>query len=384
MNREGRPPNYTQEQFDEMWQLYKNGYKLWDISQAMNINPGSIHIVLQKYGGIAPCRRKPRKDRLTLEDREEISRGIACKESMRQIAKRLRRPVSTVSREVARNGGAASYRAAMAHKQALIKLRRPKPCKLDLNEKLCQHVVEKLELDWSPEQIAGELPLSFPDDESMRISHETIYKTIFIQARGSLEKELRAHLRTKRKLRKSRGSTTKEPKQGRIVDAVSIRERPAEAEDRAIPGHWEGDLVFGTIDSEAATLVERTSRFLMLVRLESKSAPYVSDALARHVGTLPAQLKRSLTWDRGSEMADHKRFTVDTGVQVYFCDPKSPWQRGSNENTNGLLRQYLPRGRGISGYTQEELDEIAWRLNTRPRKTLGFMTPAAKLEEVLR
>lgn len=384
MNRKGRRPNYSPEQFDEIWRLYKDGYKLWDISQEMNINPGSIYGILHRYGGIAPYRRRPHKDRLTLSEREEISRGIACEESMRQIAKRLKRPASTISREVGRNGGAKAYRATSAQKNALVNLERPKPCKLDVNEKLRDHVIEKLKLDWSPEQIAGELPLSFPDDENMRISHETIYKTIFIQARGSLEHELRTHLRTKRKLRKSKSSATEEPKQGRIVDAVSIRQRPAEAEDRAIPGHWEGDLVLGTIDSEVATLVERTSRFLMLVRLESKSAPYVSDALARHVKALPAQLKRSLTWDRGSEMADHKRFTIDTGVQVYFCDPKSPWQRGSNENTNGLLRQYLPRGKNISGYTQEELDEIAWRLNTRPRKTLGFMTPAAKLEEVLR
>ena len=384
MNREGRRPNYTKEQFDEIWRLYKSGYKLWDISQEMGINPGSIHIVLHRYGGIAPYRRKPRKDRLALSDREEISRGIACGESMRCIAERLERPVSTVSREVGRNGGTKAYRAASAQRNALANLERPKPCKLDTNERLRDYVVEKLRLDWSPEQIAGELPLSFPDDKSMRISHETIYKTIFIQARGSLEKELRTHLRTRRKLRKSRASTTGEPKQGRIVDAVSIRQRPAEADDRAIPGHWEGDLVLGTIDSEVATLVERTSRFLMLVRLESKNAPHVSDALARHVKTLPAQLKRSLTWDRGSEMADHKRFTVDTGVQVYFCDPQSPWQRGSNENTNGLLRQYLPRGKNLSGYTQGELDEIAMRLNTRLRKTLGFMTPAAKLEEVLR
>lgn len=384
MNREGRPPNYTKEQFDEIWRLYGSGYRLWDISQEMSINPGSIHIILHRYGGIAPYRRKPRRDRLTLSDREEISRGIACGESLRQIARRLARPVSTISREVRRNGGKAAYRAASAQRNALANLERPKPCKLDVNEKLREHVVEKLRLDWSPEQIAGELPLSFPDDEGMRISHETIYKTIFIQARGSLEKELRTHLRTRRKLRKSRASTSSQPKQGQIVDAASIRRRPAEADDRAIPGHWEGDLVLGTIDSEVATLVERTSRFLMLVRLESKGAPHVSDALARHVKTLPAQLKRSLTWDRGSEMADHRRFTVDTGVQVYFCDPKSPWQRGSNENTNGLLRQYLPRGKNISGYTQEELDEIALRLNTRPRKTLGFMTPAAKLEEVLR
>jgi len=350
----------------------------------MGINPGSIHIVLHWCGGIAPYRRRPRRDRLTLSDREEMSRGIACGESMRCIAERLERPVSTVSREVGRNGGTKAYRAASAQRNALASLERPKPCRLDTNERLRDYVVEKPRLDWSPEQMAGELPLSFPDDESMRISHETIYKTILIQARGSLERELRAHLRTRRKLRKSRASTTGEPKQGRMVDAVSIRQRPSEADDRAIPGHWEGDLVLGTIDSEVATLVERTSRFLMLVRLESKNAPHVSDALARHVKTLPAQLKRSPAWDRGSEMADHKRFTVDTGVQACLCDPKSPWQRGGSENTNGLLRQYLPRGKNLSGYTQEELDEIALRLNTRPMKTLGFMTPAARLEEVLR
>ena len=376
MNREGRPPNYTKEQFDKIWRLYKSGHRLWDISQKMNINPGSIHIILHRYGGIAPYRRRPRKDRLSLSEREEISRGIACGKSMGCIAERLERPVSTISREVGRNGGTKAYRAALAQRNALANLKRPKPCKLDTNERLRDHIIEKLKLDWSPEQIAGELPLSFPDDESMRISHETIYRTIFIQARGSLEKELRIHLRTKRKLRKSRASAARRTQ--------AIRQRPAKAKDRAILRHGEGDLVLGTIDSQVATLVERTSRFLMLVRLESKFAPYVSAALARHVKTLPVQLKRSLTCNRGSEMADHKRFTIDTGVQVYFCDPKSPWQRKSNENTNGLLRQYLPRGKNLSGYTQEELDEIAMRLNTRPRKTLGFMAPAAKLEEVLR
>lgn len=383
MNKEGRPPNYTPEQFDSIWGLYKGGNKLWDIAQALGINPGSIHIVLHRHGGIAPYKRVVRKGHLSLEEREEISRGIAAGDSVRAIAKTLGRPASTVSRELSRNGGCDRYRATKAQKRALLELRRPKPCKLDINSKLRNHVTEKLKADWSPEQIAGELPLSHPEDESMRISHETIYKTIFIQARGALEKELRAHLRSKRKLRKSRGSKPKEPKQGQITDAVSIRQRPAEAEDRSVPGHWEGDLVFGTIDSQVATLVERTSRFLMLVKIDSKHAPEVSSALARHIGSLPDQLKRSLTWDRGSEMADHKSFTVESGVTVYFCDPQSPWQRGSNENTNGLLRQYLPRGKDVSCYTQGELDEIALRLNTRPRKTLGFMTPAAKLEEVL-
>lgn len=384
MNREGRSPNYTQDQFDEVWRLYRSGSKLWDIAQILDINPGSIHIILHRYGGIAPPKRKPREGRLTVNDREEISRGIASGESMRAIAKRLGRPPSTISREVLRNGGKDRYRAARAQKRAMQQLRRPKPCLLDVNEKLRNHVIARLQLDWSPEQIAGELPLSYPDDKSMRISHETIYKSIFIQARGALEKELRSHLRSKRKLRKSRGSEFKEAKQGRIIDALSIRERPAEAEDRAVPGHWEGDLVFGTIDSQVATLVERTSRFLMIVKIPTKHAPDVSSILARHVGALPDQLKKSVTWDRGSEMADHKQFTIDSGVRVYFCDPRSPWQRGSNENANGLLRQYLPKGEDISHYSQKELDEIALRLNTRPRKTLGFMTPAVKLEEVLR
>ena len=296
----------------------------------------------------------------------------------------MEKPVSTVSREVSRNGGRTAYRALAAHQRAQDQRSRPKPHLLDIHEVLRQHVLDKLFLDWSPEQIAGDLPMSFPDDETMRISHETIYRMIFVQARGALKKELCTHLRSRRKLRKSRNAGGKPSMQGKIIGAVSIRQRPAEAEDRAIPGHWEGDLVLGTIDSQVATLVERTSRFLMLVRVESKQTVVVSGAIARQVVTLPEQLKRSVTWDRGTEFAGHAQFTVVTGIPVYFCDPQSPWQRGSNENTNGLLRQYLPRGTNLSPYSQEELDGIALRLNTRPRKSLGFMTPAAKLEEVLR
>lgn len=384
MNKRGRPPNYSETQFTEVWRLWNEGNKLWDIAQILQINPGSIHIILHKHGGIAPYERKQREGQLTIEEREAISRGLAADTSLRDIAHSLGRTVSTISREVSRNGGKNAYRAMSAHDRAQEQRRRPKPYRLDIHEKLRHHVINKLLLNWSPEQIAGELPMSYPDDETMRISHETIYKMIYVQARGALKKELCSHLRSRRKLRKNRSAGNKSSKQGQIIDLVSIRERPAEVEDRAIPGHWEGDLVLATIDSQVATLVERTSRFLMLIRIESKHATVVSDAIQKHVVTLPDQLKRSITWDRGSELADHKRFTVETGIPVYFCDPRSPWQRGSNENTNGLLRQYLPRGKDVSHYTQEELDEIALSLNTRPRKTLGFMTPAAKLKEVLR
>lgn len=380
----GRRPNYTEAQFNQVWQLRKEGYKSWDISQMLQINPGSIHIILHNHGGIEPRKRKEREGHLTIEDRETISRGLASGCSIRAISKILNRPASTISREVCRNGGKNRYRAMVAHQQAQENRKRPKPTLLDINEKLRQHVFEKLLLNWSPEQIAGELPMSYPDDETMRISHETIYKMIYVQTRGTLKKELCAHLRRKRKLRRSRSLGNKSPKQGQILDSVSIRERPAEVDDRVIPGHWEGDLLVGTIDSQVATLVEQTSRFLMLIRLESKQATYVSEAISKHVVTLPDQLKKSLTWDRGSEFADHKNFTVASGIPVYFCDPQSPWQRGSNENTNGLLRQYLPRGQNFSQYSQKDLDAIANELNTRPRKTLGFRTPAAVLDEVLR
>jgi IS30 family transposase len=383
VTRTGRPPNYTKEQYALIWQLRKEGNRLCDIAQKTGINPGSIHGLFNRLGGIAPYIEKPHPWKLSMQEREEISRGISQKESIRSIASRLGRPPSTISREINRNGGVGAYRAVKAQERATVNVKRPKPCLLDTNEKLRNHVIEKLNLDWSPEQIAGELKVSYPDDETMRISHETIYKTLYIQSRGALNKELCNHLRTARKYRKSKGDNREKAKQGRIVDAVSISERPPEADDRAVPGHWEGDLILGTIDSQVATLVERTSRFVMLTKTETKEAPAVGKALAEHMRTLPKQLKQSLTWDQGSEMAAHKLFTIDSGIDVYFCDPHSPWQRGSNENTNGLLRQYLPRGKNVANYTQEELDVIAYRLNTRPRKVLDFMTPAAKLKEVL-
>ena len=288
--------------------------------------------------------------------------------------------MSTVSREVARHGGRPLYRANEADQQAWESALRPKACLLAIHGKLQEIVASKLILDWSPEQISGWLKSQYPEDESMRVSHETIYRSLFIQARGVLKKELIQHLRSKRRIRRSRHSRDGGHRSGQIVDAISIRERPAEIEDRAIPGHWEGDLLGGTKNSHIATLVERHSRFTMLVKVPSKDTATVVAALSRHVRKLPASLRRSLTWDRGLEMAKHKSFTVATNVKVYFCDPQSPWQRGTNENTNGLLRQYFPKRTDLSGYSQAELDKVALRLNQRPRKTLGFETPASRLQ----
>jgi IS30 family transposase len=336
--------------------------------------------MLAQYGGIAPAARRRSPLTLTLAEREEISRGLACSSSIRDIAKGLKRAVSTVSREVARHGGRPLYRASDADQQAWESALRPKRCLLAMHVKLQDIVAGKLILDWSPEQISGWLKSQYPEDESMRASHETIYRSLFIQARGVLKKELIQHLRFQRRIRRSRHARDRGHRRGQIVDAISIRERPAEIEDRAIPGHWEGDLIGGTKNSHIATLVERHSRFTMLVKVSSKDTATVVAALSRHIRKLPASLRRSLTWDRGLEMAQHKSFTVDTEVKVYFCDPQSPWQRGSNENTNGLLRQYFPKRTDLSGYSQEELDEVALRLNQRPRKTLGFQTPADRLQ----
>jgi IS30 family transposase len=289
--------------------------------------------------------------------------------------------VSTVSREVARHGGRPQYRANEADHRAWESALRPKPCLLARKGKLQEIVASKLILDWSPEQISGWLKMQYPQDESMRVSHETIYRSLFIQARGVLKQELIQHLRSKRRIRRSRKSRDSGHRCGQIVDAISIRERPAEIEDRAVPGHWEGDLIGGTKNSHIATLVERHSRFTALVKVPSKDTATVVAALSRYVRKLPACLRRSLTWDRGLEMAKHKSFTVATNVKVYFCDPQSPWQRGSNENTNGLLRQYFPKRTDLSVHSQAELDKVALRLNQRPRKTLGFETPADRLRD---
>jgi len=318
-----------------------------------------------------------------MEEREEISRGIAAGDSARRIAARLQRPVCTVSRELARNCGRSQYRASEADALAGDRARRPKQCRLAANPKLRYLVAGKLSAYWSPEQISGWLKQQFPTDPSLHLSHETIYRMLFVQARGALKKELIAHLRTLRRLRRPNGVPHSTGLRGHIVEAVSIRERPAEAEDRAVPGHWEGDLLCGGKNTYIATLVERQTRFVMLIKVPGKDSASVVSALSKHVRKLPLELRRSLTWDRGHEMAEHKRFTVATRVQVYFCDPQSPWQRGSNENTNGLLRQFFPKKTPLDGYSQAYLDKIALLLNTRPRKTLGFQTPAQRLAAVL-
>jgi IS30 family transposase len=363
----------------DLWGRWKAGQSLHEIGRAFGKSHVSIQFILSQHGGIVPTARRRSLLTLTLAEREDISRGIACGSSIREIAKGLQRAVSTVSREVARHGGRPQYRASEADQQAWQSALRPKMCLLAVHSKLQEIVASKLILDWSPQQISGWLKTEYPEDERMRVSHETIYRSLFIQARGVLKKELIQHLRSKRRIRRSRHSRVGGQKRGQIVDAISIRERPAEIEDRAIPGHWEGDLLGGTNNSHIATLVERHSRFVVLVKVSSKDTAVVVAALSRHVRKLPASLWRSLTWDRGLEMAQHKSFTVATNVQVYFCDPQSPWQRGTNENTNGLLRQYFPKGTDLSGYSQSDLDKVALRLNQRPRKTLGFETPESRL-----
>ena len=374
-----RPARLSATQKADVWKRWKAGQSLHEIGRVFSRNHGAIYFLLSLHGGIIPAARRRSPITLTLAEREDISRGIASGWSIRAIAKGLQRAASTVSREVARHGGRPLYRASEADQQAWESALRPKVCLLAIHRKLQEIVASKLILDWSPEQISGWLKRQYPEDESMRVSHETIYRSLFIQARGVLKKELIQHLRSKRRIRHSRHSRVSGHRRGQIVDAISIRERPAEIEDRAIPGHWEGDLLGGTKNSHIATLVERHSRFTALVKVPSKDTATVVAALSRHVRKLPAYLRRSLTWDRGLEMAQHKTFTVATNVKVYFCDPQSPWQRGSNENTNGLLRQYFPKRMDLSGFSQSELDKVAQRLNQRPRKTLGFETPASRL-----
>jgi IS30 family transposase len=364
----------------DIWSRWKAGQSLHEIGRAFDKPHSSIRCLLLPRGGIPPAARCRSRLVLTLGERENISRGIASGSPLREIARRLDRAASTVSREVARHGGRPAYRAHEADDQAWESALRPKKCLLALHPRLREVVASKLILDWSPEQISGWLKTQYPDDASMRVSHETIYRSLFIQARGVLKKELMDHLRSKRRMRRSQHSHIFRDSRGQIVDAISIRERPAEVEDRAIPGHWEGDLLSGAKNSYIATLVERHSRFAMLIKVPSKETEAVVAALSQHVRKLPVTLRRSLTWDRGLEMAKHKDFTVATDVQVYFCDPQSPWQRGSNENTNLLLRQYFPRGTDLSGYSQAQLNQVALRLNQRPRKTLGFETPASKLQ----
>jgi IS30 family transposase len=365
----------------DVWSRWKAGQSLHEIGRVFDKPHSCIRAALLPRGGIPPAARRRSRLALTFAEREDISRGIASGCSIREIARGLDRAASSVCREVARHGGRPAYRAHDADHQAWVSALRPKRCLLGVNRKLRDLVASKLLLDWSPEQISGWLKTQYPNDESLRVSHETIYRSLFIQARGALKKELMDQLRSKRRQRRSRHSSEQGQSRGQIVDAISIRQRPAEAEDRALPGHWEGDLLAGGKNSYIATLVERHSRFAMLIKVPSKETEAVVAALTQQVRKLPSSLKRSLTWDRGLEMAKHKEFTVATKVQVYFCDPQSPWQRGTNENTNLLLRQYFPKRTDLSGYTQADLDQVALRLNQRPRKTLGFQTPASKLQQ---
>ena len=363
----------------EVWSRWKQGQSLSEIGRAVDRIPGAVFHVLQARGGIAPVPRHRSAVVLTAAEREEISRGLAAGVSFGQIGVRLGRATSTVSREVGHNGGRRWYRAAIADAKAWKQARRPKRCRLALHPALRAHVAEKLSADWSPQQIAGWLKRTYPLDLDMHVSHETIYLSLFVQSRGVLKKALIRHLRRRKTMRRSKQATTAGQRRGQIIDAVSIRERPASVEDRAVPGHWEGDLLTGAANTHIATLVERQSRFVMLVRLPGKDTTSVVRALSRRVRALPAGLMSSLTWDRGMELAAHKAFTVATDVRVYFCDPQSPWQRGSNENTNGLLRQYFPEGTNFGTYTQAKLNAVARQLNTRPRKTLGYDTPADRL-----
>jgi len=380
MARPGRL-GLTAPQKTELWQRWHEGETITDISYALGTFRSSIYTVLQHHGGFAPPPRQRSAHALSLAEREEISRGLSAGHSMRQLAKTLRRSPSTISREIARNGGSQAYRATRADQRAWEQSRRPKACLLAQQGRLRRIIANKLTLDWSPQQISGWLKCAYPDDEILHVSHETIYKSLFVQARGVLKKELQKHLRTQRSFRLARKRSIKERGRGQIVDGISIRERPAEIEDRAVPGHWEGDLIAGFAHSYIATLVERHSRYTMLVKVKGKDTHSVVTALSKQIRKLPDQLRRSLTWDRGVELAHHKTLTMATAIDVYFCDPRSPWQRGTNENTNRLLRQYFPKGSDLAIHSQTKLNAVARQLNERPRKTLGYKTPAERFNE---
>ena len=372
---------YTEAQKALMWNRWQKGDSLETIARLFERGHSSVQRILQESGGIRLAQRRRSRLALSLSEREEISRAMVAARSLRSIATSLGRAPSTVSREIRRNGGRRGYRASTADQAARDRARRPKTCRLVQNRALAGIVAEKLQLEWSPEQIAGWLKRRYPDDENYRVSHETIYRSLFIQARGALKKELLQHLRRTRAMRRSRHHTQKTEDHGRITDTVSISERPASVEERAVPGHWEGDLLFGRNNSQVATLVERHTRYVMLAKVEAKDTETVINALIKHAHKLPRELYQSLTWDRGKEMANHQRFTLATDIKVYFCDPQNPWQRGSNENTNGLLRQYFPKGTDLSVHSQAKLNAVARRLNERPRKTLDYETPAERFSQ---
>lgn len=379
MGRPGIPDSGKQ----ELWDRWRAGESISQIAVALSKPPGSVFTVLRHYGGIAPKKRTRRPGYLTLAEREEISRALACGHSLRQIARDLGRAPSSISREVKRNKGVKKYRAVDADDRAWRRARRRRPCLLALNSRLRGFVASKLADDWSPQQIAGYLSVNYADDPLMQISHETIYKSLFIQTRGVLARALQEHLRTRRPIRKHKSHSVKGQRRSIITDAVSISERPAEADDRAVPGHWEGDLLLGRGFTQIATLVERSTRYTILVQLDGRDMNSVTSGIIREMQKMPNKLLKSLTWDRGMELASHKQITIDTGLSVFFADPRSPWQRGTNENTNGLLRQYFPKGTSMKDLTQEQLDATATKLNSRPRKTLGYATPADKLNELM-
>ena len=362
----------------ELWDRWQRGESMRSIGRVFGKPSSSIYFQLAPYGGIRPAPRRRSRLALTLSEREEISRGIVARRSIRFMASLLGRSPSTVSREVCRNGGYDRYRAAVADEQAWVRARCPKRCKLANSPWLRRAVARKLKLNWSPEQIAGWLKRVHPREETYQVSHETIYRSLFVQTRGVLKKELLGHLRSKRTIRRSKQATQKGSDHGQIKDMISIRERPASVEDRAVPGNWEGDLLSGSKNSHIATLVERHTRYVMLAKVANKETNTVVSALIKQAKKLPGELYKSLTWDRGKELADHRRFSLATDIDVYFCDPQSPWQRGSNENNNGLLRQYFPKGTDLSVYSQADLNKVARQLNERPRKTLEFETTAER------
>ncbi len=369
---------FSSEEKMELWDRWQRGESLKAIGRVFGKPSSSIYFQLAPHGGIRPAPRRRSRLALSLSEREDISRGIVAKRSIRSMAMLLGRSPSTVQREIGRNGGYDRYRAALADDRAWDTARRPKRCKLATHPLLRREVVRKLRLNWSPEQIAGWLKRAHRGEGSYQVSHETIYRSLFVQARGVLKKELLQHLRSKRMIRRSKQASQKGGGRGQITDIVSISKRPASVEDRAVPGHWEGDLLSGSKNSYIATLVERHTRYVMLAKVANKDTRTVVSALIKQAKKLPSELYKSLTWDRGKELADHRRFTLATDIDVYFCDPQSPWQRGSNENTNGLLRQYFPKGTDVSVYSQADLNKVARQLNERPRKTLDFETPAER------
>jgi IS30 family transposase len=383
MAKIGRP-GLPSDQRQQVWELRKQGKSISEIARTIGSPAGSIFSIFRPFGGYYQAPQRRRRIALTLLEREEISRGLAAQESYRAIGRRLGRPASTIAREIARNQGAQRYRALDADDRTWRRARRPKTCHLATHAALRDYVAARLQDDWSPEQIAGVLKKQHPEGRAMRVSHETIYKSLFVESRGVLARTLRRHLRSGRPMRTSVHNVVTGQWRSQVKDAVSITERPPEVAGRAVPGHWEGDLLLGQRWTQLATVVERTTRFTVLVQLGGRDMATVTAGLSREMTKLPTAIRRSLTWDRGMELADHKTVTANTGLDVYFADPRSPWQRGTNENTNRLLRQYFPKGTSMGPFTQDDLDAIAAKLNSRPRKTLDFDTPAERLERLLR